>query len=297
MTEILDIKGPQDWVDRPNFRTVLHGTSDDLDRIIGKYDLPRAPAGMPRNTGMVHCGLNGCNEAHFRGFLVLLKNGLETIVGRDCGREKMGAVFEEIEATFVARETLASRQRLLAELQATRQTLIQQAQELTPKCKQAHDRINAITSELSGYAGFWRKLGDVARLDGRVMVAAKTSDMTKRGGDVDLVETAKIQQCRLLFEDTSVHPRKLQIQVVRWLQVELDVEIQAAGEDLKKLETLTFKAADLRDILRAATDFVNDAKILLMSSNLRGLVEIAAHQLSRSQRSNALSRALQRLAQ
>lgn len=296
MMEILEIKGPEDWENRPNFRAILNGTADDLERIIGKYDLPRPPSGMPRQTGMVHCGLNGCNEPHFRGFLILLKNGLETLVGRDCGREKIGAVFEEIEATFVARETLASRQKLLAELQATRQEVVQLAQDLAPRCKQAHDRISLVVDELRGYTAFWRKLEDVVRMDGRIMVEAKTSAMTERRDKADLVLAARIQQSQLFVEDTSAHHRRLQIQVIRWLQVELDAEIQAAGEDLKKLEALTIKAADLREALRSANEFVRNAQAFLAPSNLSGLKEIASQQLGSAQRTNALTRALRRLA-
>lgn len=295
MTSILDIKGPADWENRPNFRPVLHGTADDLKRIVGKYDLPRPPAGMPRQSGMVHCGLNGCNELHFRGFLILLKNDLETIIGRDCGREKMGAVFEEIEATFVAQETLFNRQKLLAELQSTRQTLIQQAGDLLPKCEQTNIKIKSMVSELSRFTGFWRKLEDVARMNGRVMVAAKVSAMTEQGSSIDLVEAARIQHCHLFFSDTSLHPRKLQIQVVKWLRFELDDEIKAAGDDLKKLEALTIKATELREILRAAAEFLREAQLFLAPSNLRGLDEIVSQQLGQSQRSNALRRALQRL--
>lgn len=295
MTEILNIKGPQDWESRANFRRVLHGTAEDLDRIIGKYDLPRAPSGMPRQTGMVHCGLNGCNELHFRGFLVLLKNGLETIVGRDCGREKIGAVFEEIEATFADREILANRQKLLTELQTTRQEAIQLAEELMPQCRQAHERINSIVQELRGYTGFWSKLADVARMDGRVMKAAETSDMTERRATVDLVVAAVIRQSHLLFQDTSVHHRGLQIKVLHWLQSELAQEIATAVDDLKKLEALVSKAANLRETLRSASEFVRDAQILLDPSNLHGLREVFTHQLTSHQRTNALNRALRRL--
>lgn len=296
MDEILDLKSPADWENRPNFRPVLHGKAEDLDKIMGKYDLPRPGPGLPKRTGMEHCGLNACNEGHFRGFLLRLNTGLETIVGRDCSRNKMGAIFEEIEAAFVARETLESRQKILAELQATSQDLIQHAQLLVPKCKAAHDQINAIVNELSGFNGFWLRLQDVARLDGRVMVEVKVTGMTQRGENADLEEAARIQQCQLFFDDTSRHHRKLYLQVIHWLKVDLAAEITTAGDDLKKLGSLTAKAADLRSILTDAANFAKDAQTLLAPSNLRGLVEIAAQQLSRSHRSNALSRALKRLA-
>ena len=295
MPEIIEIKSPQDWETRPNFRAVLHGSEVDLDRIVGKYDLPRPGAGVPAQTGMVHCGLNGCNTGHFRGFLILLKSGFETIVGRDCGREKMGAVFEEIEAVFVARETLANRQKLLLELQNTRATVIQQANILAPKCKKAHEKIDAIRNEFIGYSAFWRKLEESAKLDGRVVVAAKSSEGPKKGAGVDLVVAATIQKCNLFFADTSVHHRLLRVQVIRWLEIDLDSEIQIAGDNLKRLEALTIKASDLQSILRNAAEFVRDAELLLEPSNLGGFREIVAGQLSSSQKTNAMHRAIKRL--
>jgi len=292
---ILDLKGPQDWVDRPAFKAVHHASAEDLDRIAGRYDLPRPKSGEHPRTGMVHCGLNGCNEQHFRGFLVRFKDGTETIVGRDCGREKMGAIFEEIEATFVAQEVLQSRQKVLEDISTTKSDLVAKASALLPKCWEAASAVGSIGGDLCNHSAMWRKLNDVARQDGRILVAAELSDMQERGGNVDLVEVARINECQLLFEDCSRHARALQHQVIQWLNVELDAEIQAAGDDLKKLDVLSKKATAMNDTLRDATEFLRRSAVLLAPGNLSGLNDIANKQLASGQRSGALLRAIKRI--
>lgn len=244
---------------------------------------------------MVHCGLNGCNEQHFRGFLVLLKNGHETIVGRDCSRDKMGAVWEEIEASFVATETMVARQKILSELQQSKREIIAQAKALAPLCKAAHEKIKAATDALSAFSRFWQALADVNRLGGRVMVQEQLSDMTEQGSFAGLVEAAVIRQCHLFFADTSVHSRRLYVQVIHWLESDLQSEITEAADDLKKLGALTSKAALLQDHLREAGLFLAEAGNLFAPHNLDGLEVIVSRQLSSSHRSNALHRALRRL--
>ena len=293
---ILDLKGPQDWEARPAFKAVHHATSDDLDHIAGRYDLPRPKAGEHPRRGMVHCGLNACNEQHFRGFLVRFKDGAETIVGRDCGREKMGAIFEEIEATFVAQENLQSRLKVLADLSVAKTALIAQASDLLPKCRAATTSVAAVVKDLAGHSAMWRKLNDIARQGGRILVEAEISDMQERGASVDLVEVSRINECQLIFEDFSVHTRALQHQVIHWLSFELDTQITEAGEDMKKLDALSKKAAGMNDTLNNAEAFLKRSAILLTPGNLSGLEIIAQKLLSKSQRSGSLFRAINRVA-
>lgn len=291
--EVLALHSQADWENRENFTSSLNSPIEEIDCIIGKYDLPRAPAGAPHGTGMVRCGFNGCNESHYRGFLLRLKDGRETIIGRDCGRRKAGYIFEEIEATFKANETRQARIEILNNLSQTRQTFIAEAEALLPRAEIAAQRVYSFASDLSKFFGFWASLGTASTLGGRVLVEVKRSEWVEASSKVDVTTAAVIRHLDIVYEDNSVHARGLRFLVIRWLSHGIEEEINNAGDDLKKLAALTSKASEVEDVLAKAKKFCDDADDFFTPSNLAGLTVIR-DQLRRSERSNALDRALRR---
>ncbi|WP_288898768.1 hypothetical protein [uncultured Delftia sp.] len=290
--EVLALHSQADWENRENFISSLNAPIEEIDCIIGKYDLPRALAGMPYGTGMVRCGLNGCNELHYRGFLLRMKDGRETIIGRDCGRRK-GFVFEEIEATFKANETRQARQEILRKLNQTRGSLIVQAEELLPVAERAAERINSCAVDFSKFIGFWAAVGTASTLGGRVLVEVKRSEWNESSGKADITTGAVIRHLDLLYQDNTVHARGLKFLVIHWLKNDLEEEINGAGDDLKKLSALVTKAADVEGILASARKFCKEADEFFEPENLSGLLVIR-DQLRKAERSNALDRALRR---
>lgn len=75
---------------RPAFRSDLDPRQHELKRIIGQYEF-RAE---------VPCGLSTCHTPHLKGFLVETKDGLETNIGKICGRTIFGVDFETLTRTF-----------------------------------------------------------------------------------------------------------------------------------------------------------------------------------------------------
>lgn len=294
MPEILDLRTPADWESRQGFTSSVLAKPEDLDRIIGKYDLPRAPAGSPHGTGMVRCGLNGCNELHYRGFLLKLVDGRETIIGQDCGRRNVGAIFNEIEATFKAEETRQARQQLIEEIRSTRESIVAEAEKLLPRVTAAHDRLSQFRADLSKYAAFWERLGDAARQGGRVLIAVERSDWVESSGKQDVTSGATIRHLDFLSQDTSIYARALRIQVIAWLRTDIAPDIAEAGDDLKKLKVVADKASSVRDILRDAEQFIDHVDQFFETSNLAGLLVIRDKQLRKADKSNALDRALRR---
>ncbi|MEQ6474178.1 hypothetical protein [Comamonas sp. wu1-DMT] len=206
----------------------------------------------------------------------------------------MGAIFNEIEATFKAEETRQARQQLIEDIRSTRENLIAEAENLLPRVTASHDRFSHFRNDLSKYATFWERLGDAARQGGRVLVAVERSDWVESNGKQDVTAGATIRHLDLLDQDTTIYSRSLRIQVIAWLRTDIAPEIEQAGDDLKKLKIVADKASAVRNILRDAEQFTDRVDQFFEPSNLAGLLVIRDKQLRKADKSNALDRALRR---
>ncbi|EKZ3176186.1 TPA: hypothetical protein N0H29_000594 [Pseudomonas aeruginosa] len=86
----LEIKSPEDFFDRPDYREVLdfgEKTGRELLEILGAYIFP--------DTKSVKCGIRNCRTPHRRGYLISTTDGLETNIGNVCGKKHLGAIFTE----------------------------------------------------------------------------------------------------------------------------------------------------------------------------------------------------------
>lgn len=73
----------EDVTSRPKFVANVDADAAQLKHIMGNYEFD-AP---------VLCGLAGCRQPHGKGYLVQLKDGRETNLGKDCGKKYFGDVF------------------------------------------------------------------------------------------------------------------------------------------------------------------------------------------------------------
>lgn len=88
---LVSIESWEGLTERPGFRKVVEAQEGDLDDIIGYYDL--RPLGQ--------CGLKGCRHWHYRGLLVVLKDGTETNVGNVCGRRHFGVAWTDMKDRLI----------------------------------------------------------------------------------------------------------------------------------------------------------------------------------------------------
>lgn len=292
---VIALNSPEDWEWRPNFVPDLTAPSDGMDRIIGKYDLKRPPPGSPAGTGMVSCGLNNCHRKHFVGFLVLMKDGRETIIGQDCGERETGNQWKEIHAVFRAEQRLHDLRQAIQNIQDSRVSLLARAKALLEPAARAHESVSKVRAELHKFQGFWGHIHTVARMDGRVMGRVEDDGESKRSTGKEAIEVkARISECSLLLEDTSAHHRALRFKVVHWLETDLEPAIEAARDDLKALAAVTKQSSELEGHIQEAEAFIARSEIFLQQGNLAGLSAIEEYMLAKHQKSNALTRALRR---
>lgn len=89
---VLLFKDESEFRSRVGFCEELFVAHDDLDRIIGKYSFDESRS--------LKCGLNGCHQVHWNGFVIRTKHGQETICGQNCGEREFGVAWKEILATY-----------------------------------------------------------------------------------------------------------------------------------------------------------------------------------------------------
>lgn len=82
-----------DWstiVERAGFTGDLDPKQHELKEIIGRYVFK----------DKLRCGLSSCHKSHNRGYIVVTKSGLETNIGKDCGKTHFGVDFNDKSRQF-----------------------------------------------------------------------------------------------------------------------------------------------------------------------------------------------------
>lgn len=87
-----------DMLDRKAFVAPLDHQQHHLKAVLTDYHFAQ----------LAPCGLKGCRQPHNNGFLVITESGVETNVGKDCGRSYFGdAVFSTAQADYQRRRQRA----------------------------------------------------------------------------------------------------------------------------------------------------------------------------------------------
>ncbi|WP_247538595.1 hypothetical protein [Ralstonia pseudosolanacearum] len=82
-----------DWatvIERAGFTDDLDPKQHELKAIIGRYAFK----------DKLRCGLSSCHTPHNRGYIVVTKSGLETNIGKDCGKTHFGVDFNDMSRQF-----------------------------------------------------------------------------------------------------------------------------------------------------------------------------------------------------
>jgi hypothetical protein len=88
--ELVTIETWADIESRPGFSGSLNPAEHKLESIIGRYAF----------RDYIPCGLSNCHTPHGKGYIVVTKDGQETNIGKDCGRNYFGVDFETLSAKF-----------------------------------------------------------------------------------------------------------------------------------------------------------------------------------------------------
>lgn len=87
---LVRIESWEDVIGRPGFVIDLDPSTIELKTIIGSYNFK----------DYVKCGLSSCHQPHGRGYLVTTTDGLETNIGKDCGKKHFSVDFEQMRNAY-----------------------------------------------------------------------------------------------------------------------------------------------------------------------------------------------------
>jgi len=134
------------WSDvatRPGFIASLDPKKHNLKAIIGSYIFPDP----------IPCGLSNCHTPHLKGYLVSTEEGMETNIGRVCGKTHFNVEFEELTRQFDrALEVSEYRERLerfLAQL-SVREATVKGLRHGPPKALEIFNTIRFLSDPTRG---------------------------------------------------------------------------------------------------------------------------------------------------
>jgi hypothetical protein len=110
----------EDVATRPGFVQDVDPAAVALDAIIGNY----------QEAEPVRCGLSTCRQPHGRGYLVTLRDGRLTNIGKDCGRNYFGVDFETMRGTFDRDLLRQERREIIVAAQHRAEALVAEIAEL-----------------------------------------------------------------------------------------------------------------------------------------------------------------------
>ncbi|MFC5607792.1 hypothetical protein [Variovorax soli] len=265
---------------RPNFHAELQLTADELDRIIGKYELPA-------NRGSwALCGLNNCHREHRFGYVIRAKDGRETNIGHECGKREFDVEFEEVEARYKRAVDAQARQRAVTALLAERALLVARCEEIQPTMAKQSARYSAFRATFQPVNGFWLNLLKCAKLGGAIRAARQNSAWNpSKGGKEEIVTVGRFAGGAALLEDGSGLGNVITNDVLPWLRA-LDADRLTALDDAGMTTTLR-EAAARRGTLERAEAFAAHSSALLTPQNVAAMRAICDHLMKSSDAGHA----------
>lgn len=256
---------------RPNFHAELHLVADELDRIVGKYELPADRASW------AVCGLNNCHREHRFGYVIRAKDARETNIGHECGKREFDVEFEEVEARYKRAVDAQARQRAITTLMDERATLITRAERAVPVAGVQGERFAAFRASFQHMAGFWTNLLKCAKQGGTIRGAHLSGGdwAASRDKGVQLVTVGVIDGAAVLLDDGSGLGAVVERDVLPWLRA-LEPTALAALDSAGMSETLRVAAAK-RSTLERTETFATQAAALLTVENVAGMRAICDH--------------------
>ena len=273
--EVLLFNTVEEFQERPNYEPALAATAEELDRIVGKYQLPR-----PKQA-WIACGLNGCTEPHRYGYVVRMIDGRETQCGSTCGAKNFGVKWEELEARVKAQEDAKALANVIEELLQERQARLAVAIALVDPSALLEARISEARGWLRSSTALWRRIEECAKLDGsiRVQVEPPPGGQTFGGSRNTAMKTvAVLEGARLLPTEVTFYSNVLRKHVVPALQ-QLEFAIKSAPDNAT-LKAISKDASKLNATILMAQKQLSLGSKLFAPGNLQKIEHIVSGQLA-----------------
>lgn len=282
----IQFQSAEDFQARPNYEPTLSCDEADLKIIVGKYGFSEKQK--------LQCGLNGCNNWHWHGFVIATQSGKETHCGQDCGKRVFNVSWDDLHAEFKRKEDERDRALSLQRIKADSASTLNRCNELITHCKPLAAAIGAIVSDIARESALKRVFDAALKNNGRIMGEIERSGFMadeSRSGKRDLVLLATVEGSSAV-ENFG--------EVVRNLVYKVQTPItELLSQDFSAMSALVIKKHlnDLREmsfsVVRAET-FIANANRFLQPANLQK-IRLLLEQVPQRARTDRTRRIVERL--
>lgn len=258
-TEIILIKTPAEIRARERFVERIDPALLKPKEILGKYIFPEQDEML--------CGL--CGTKHQHGYLISTDGEAETNIGRDCGVKYFGVQFDEVVATFKAREQLAKRMNAISSFIDDKTSILDDANQLLKRLESALTQIDGIWQELKNTPELTTALQQAIRQGGRIMVRREIDHKTRSLSGIKdryVLETIATISNVSAFHGGDDVRSKLRVFAIGNLKNLTREKLDLATD--KEIADLANKVRDARTAISDAHHYLQDASRLLALNNL-----------------------------
>jgi hypothetical protein len=284
----IQFESERQFHDLPGYSPAMECTTEELDRIVGKYswDAHRA----------LRCGLNRCNTRHWNGFVIAAKDGRKTHCGHECGGREFGAIFKDVEAAYRRAEEDAARAANIAYALRQRDELLAKIATLETALEGKVTAVREVVSLINREPAMTKALNDALRNGGRIQQSLRASGVMKDDaaknefliidiGRIDAGDAVRQQK------EIGMHVRAHALWPLRGLTAD-----SLASVDRKGLAAKSSEITTARQAIQDGENFIELAARFIAPANLRELAKLS-ETLPAKARNQRVAKITQRLTQ
>lgn len=135
---LITVDSWDDIISRPRFKSDVDPNNKQLKTIIGRYLFK----------DKIRCGLSDCHTPHNKGYIVITTDGIETNIGKDCGKKYFSVNFETEHKRFDRLVTEQENRSSLASFSFTIENIQERLEHLqnTKKGKWVHKFVTKLST-------------------------------------------------------------------------------------------------------------------------------------------------------
>jgi hypothetical protein len=267
---LIRFESPDEIRNRLLWRDNIDPVTNKPIKILGGYTFARKD--------WLACGMSTCRTNHGSGYVVTTNTGLETHIGKDCGKNLFNENFADMVRNFERAMDVQTRQDILRNLLRIKNEAITETKAALTACIKYQGYVSFFTSEIDKERSLQQTFGEAFSRNGRLFYSRKKTEqeleltgarekfVQETAGRIDGIEATTF---RGLEKD-------LQYGVLRPLYDLSEESLASANE--KRLIEKTKLVGELRDKLRQTREFESATKRFIKPSNWDSFEALFSHE-------------------
>jgi hypothetical protein len=270
----------EEFRNRDAYRYDLDPDAHKLQEIIGDYKLNKAE--------QLQCGLKGCHSWHWHGYVVRTADGLETNIGRDCGKTHFKVNWGEVHSAFDRAAEARDTQEWLENMVRQRDALQARANAFFVVIFNRTEEVRQIVARISKEPALYQALQVAVRTGGVIQAEREISAEDAKARGIPESQRRYLENVGRIFGIEALQPgykkgslkgddilAKLKSQVMATLSRLSSGSLKALNrrqqkERVKELETVNA-------LLAEAERHVDITRRFLTPANVREIGKLQVH--------------------